>query len=630
MTAAVSPADLAAARQKLRAAAERKEITSLEFGPPAADPAKAPRAYENIEWWLREPQFARYVPAIVQHINEGKWKQLDTVFYTILEFGTGGRRGMMYEFGCNAINDRTIGESVQGMVDYILRLRDAGQIQGELSCALAYDTRHKSRHFAELAARILVGAGFKVYFLDDYRSTPELSFLVRYKKCTCGIMVTASHNPPSDNAVKVYWSTGGQILPPHDKGIISAVGEVKEIRDQAIFQQAVDHGRVVICTAEVDATFQRELIAQAQPGPRNLSLLYTPLHGVGASAVVPVVQADGIERLEVYPPHAQPDPNFTNVPKNVSNPENTAVFDAPIDYARANGHDLVIATDPDCDRIGVAAPLTKDRGGKWGTFTGNRIGALLTDFVLEARKRRGDLTPDHYVVHTLVTSPMITRIAQSYGVRAVSNLHVGFKYIGEAIDANGPDKFVFGCEESHGYLVGKYARDKDGAVAAMLMTELAAKVKAEGKSLHEKLDSLFWQHGYHAESLLNKEMKGSSGMQRMGALMAKFRSDPPKELAGLKVASIRDYQQLTQTKVGSAAQPLKDAPPHKGNMVILDLAEPGTCVAVRPSGTEPKVKFYIFGYVPAEQLHNLEDTKAELAARIKGIEAALDAFAETV
>jgi phosphomannomutase len=581
-----------------------------------------PGAVKNIEAWLTESRYATYAPQVAQHIAEGKWKALDDAFWTVIPFGTGGRRGRMYPIGCNVINDRTIGESAQGLADYV---REALP-NGPWSCALAYDTRHNSRHFAELCAGIMAAAGFTVYLLDDYRSTPALSYLVRYKKCSCGIMVTASHNPPSDNAVKVYWSTGGQVLPPHDKAIIDRVMNVQQIKVMP-FAEAVAAGKVVLCTQELDAAFLSEIKKQRFDGPRNLKVIYSPLHGVGSSAVLPALAADGFKDVELFEPHAEPNGDFPNVPGHVSNPENPAVFDAIIARAQKTGAELILATDPDCDRMGCAAPKTKDTAGPWGTFTGNQIAALLADFVLEQRKRNGGLKPKDYVVKTLVTTDMVQRIADSYGVKTLGNLQVGFKYIGQTIDAEGPDGFLFGCEESHGYLVGQYVRDKDAVVASQLMAELAAATKAQGKTLHEKLESLYWQHGYHCERLLNVTMTGSEGMAKMKSLMSLLRTSPPATLAGMKVAQVRDYGQLTVTAAGGAPKPL-DGP--KGDMVILDFADEGNYVAVRPSGTEPKVKFYMFTYTPAEMLHSLEAVGQEMNARLDGWEKELKALAASL
>ena len=580
-------------------------------------------AVRNILAWLREPRYSQYAAAVAQHVQSERWKELDDAFWTVIPFGTGGRRGRMYPIGSNAINDRTIGESAQGLAEYVTEHAPEDQA---LSCAIAYDTRHNSRHFAELCAGVMAANGFRVYFLDGYRSTPELSFLVRYKQCSCGIMVTASHNPPSDNAVKVYWSTGGQVLPPHDKGIIQRVMAVEQI-ERVDFATAVADGRIAMVTAEVDKAFLAALAGQRLDGPRDLRIIYSPLHGVGASAVMPALAADGFGSVELYGPHAEPNGDFPNVPGHVSNPENPPVFAAIIDRAKTTGAELILATDPDCDRMGCAAPLTLKPGSDWATFTGNQLAALLCDFVLHSKGQGRRLPAGHFVVKTLVTTEMLRRIADSYGVATVGNLHVGFKYIGGAMDAGGPDKFLFGAEESHGYLVGQYARDKDGAVACMLMAELAALAKAKGQSVHQKLASLYWQHGYHCEKLLNLTMQGSEGMAKMQALMANFRQKPPQSLGGLSVRSVRDYLNLTRTDAGAPPQPL-DAP--RGDMVILDFAEEGNAIAVRPSGTEPKVKFYMFSYVPPELLADLDDTRREVEDRLRRIEDDLRALAAAV
>ncbi len=598
-------------------------------------------AAANIRRWLTEPRYAEYAPQVAEHIAAGKWKELDDAFWTVIPFGTGGRRGRMYPIGCNAINDRTIGESAQGLAEYV-RSQDSGDrrqgtgdsVPGHSpltthhspACAIAYDTRHNSRRFAELCASVMVANGFTVHFLDGYRSTPELSFLVRCKRCSCGIMVTASHNPPSDNAVKVYWSNGAQVTPPHDRGIVERVMNVEEIQ-RVDFQQAVAAGQIVFCQAETDAAFVQSVLGQRCPGPRELKIVYSPLHGVGEFAAVPVLKADGFGDVEIFAPHREPSGDFPNVPGHVSNPENAAVFDAIIERARAIQADVALATDPDCDRLGCAAPRTKNRAGEWGTFTGNQLCALLTDFVCEQRKKAGGLTKDHFVVTTLVTTPLVRRIATSYGLQTRDNVHVGFKWIAEEIDKGGPDRFVFGTEESHGFLVGQYIRDKDGAAACMLMAELAAQVRASGKTLFDRLESLYWQHGYHADRQVNLFMAGSAGMARMQALMQRFRTSPPASLGGIPVSQVRDYKSLRTTSTGGVATKLH-APP--ADMVILDLAADGHFAAVRPSGTEPKVKFYLFAFEPAEQLHLLDEARREADQRLTAIEADLRAAADAV
>ena len=575
-------------------------------------------AAEHLKRWLTDDVYAEYVPQIVAHVEEKKWKTLDDVFWTIIPFGTGGRRGKMYPIGCNAINDRTIGESIQGLVDYVQRALPGKS----LSCAVAYDTRHRSREFAELTAEILAAANLRVEFLDGYRSTPELSFAVRHKRCDCGVMVTASHNPPSDNAVKVYWSTGGQLLPPHDKGVIDCVMQVRTIHRKP-FQQAVQEGLVRFCQEEVDAAFIANVAAQSLSPLRDVNIVYSPLHGVGGSAVVPALKAAGFPNVEVFAPHAEPSGDFPNVPGHVSNPENPAVFDAIIERAKETQADVILATDPDCDRLGVAAPLGKDRQGAWGTFTGNQIAVLMVDYLLEQKKAKGGVDSNGYVVKTLVTTEMIRRIADSYGVKTHGDLLVGFKWIAGLIDEKGPAQFLFGAEESHGYQVGVYTRDKDGAVASLMMAELAAVLKKKGQTLHEKLDSLFWQHGCHLENTVSVTLPGSSGMQKMIEVMTQLREQPPTALAGISVRQVRDYERGVCMQAGKTA-PLTGP---RGDLVILDLAAEGNYAAVRPSGTEPKIKFYLFTYEPAEQIANLEDVKQTLIARLKAMHTDLAAFA---
>ena len=572
-------------------------------------------ALENITCWLTQDRYNTYLPKLLEHIESEKWQALDDAFWTVIPFGTGGRRGRMVDIGSNAINDRTIGESAQGLADYILQMPDTNT---PLSCAIAYDTRHKSRHFAELCASIMVANGFQVYFLDDYRATPQLSFAVRAKNCSCGIMVTASHNPPSDNAVKVYWSTGGQILPPHDSAIIDRVMNVQQIKTVP-FADALQAGKVSIVTQEIDRDYLAAAVKYAWPGSRDVRVIYSPLHGVGGFAVPPLLKAAGFNDFVVYGPHATPDGDFPNVPGHVSNPENTIIFTAIIEDAKAKKADLILATDPDCDRMGCACPLTSQADSPWATINGNQIGALLTDFVLGKLKSLGQLTNKSYVIKTLVTTDLIRRITESYGARCEGNIHVGFKWIAGLMDECGPDDFAFGTEESHGYLIGQYCRDKDGAVACLLMCQLAADLKAQGLTMHQRLDQLQAQHGCHLEDLINVQMEGSEGMANMKKLMQSLRDNPPAEMGGLKVVAVRDYGNLTRRNVAGGLVPM-DAP--KSNMLILDLALPGqstpsgNAIAVRPSGTEPKVKFYLFGVEPVTGASGLATAKQAVTERI--------------
>jgi phosphoglucomutase/phosphomannomutase len=584
--------------------------------------------------WLTESRYAEFAADLAALVDQGRWKELDDVYWTVIPFGTGGRRGMMFPVGSNAINDRTIGESAQGLADYVRTVMKPGETP---SCAIAYDTRHRSEHFAKLCAEVLLAAGFKVFFLRGFRSTPELSYAVRHTNSTCGIMVTASHNPPSDNAVKVYWAGGVQVLPPHDKGIIDRVMTVDAVRREP-FDAGVASGRVQFVEQEIDPAFVAAVIGQASPGPRDVSILYTPLHGVGASAVVPVLEGAGFAKLRLYGPQSQPDGDFPNVPGHVANPENPAVLTGPIDEAKSRGDDLVMASDPDCDRLGAAAPLTAKPAAEWKTFTGNQIAALLVDWVLSGRQSRGVLAASDHVITTLVTTGLIRRITESYRATTVDTLQVGFKWIGQAIDQTGPRHFVFGCEESHGYLAGTHVRDKDASVAALLLAELTASLKVAGKTLHEKLDELFCAHGCHMERQVAITLPGASGMDRMKEIMATLRSKPPAQLGGLEVVRTRDYASLTAAAAGSAPVAFVGA---KGDLVIFDLAglpdagsgSPGhfpalgNAVAARPSGTEPKIKFYLFTAAPPCSCAELPQVKASLTARLDALEKALRTLA---
>ena len=599
--------------------------------------------------WLTQPRYAEFAGELASQIERAGaspaiWKELDDVYWTVIPFGTGGRRGKMYPVGSNAINDRTIGESAQGLADYVLGL-PGGTLHANAapSCAIAYDTRHRSEHFARLCAEVLLAAGFRIFFLRGFRSTPELSYAVRHTQSTCGIMVTASHNPPSDNAVKVYWVGGVQVLPPHDKGIIDRVMTVDAVRRES-FDAGVASGRVQFVEEEIDPAFVAAVLKQATPGPRDVSILYTPLHGVGATAVVPVLRGAGFTALRLYGPQEMPDGDFPNVPGHVANPENPVVLEGAIAEAKARGDDLVLASDPDCDRLGAAAPLTAHPGSEWRTFTGNQIAALLVDWVLSSRRRLGTLSAADHVITTLVTTGLVRRITEAYRATTVDTLQVGFKWIGQAIDQTGPEHFVFGCEESHGYLAGTHVRDKDASVAALLLAELTASLKTMGKTLHEQLDAIFCEHGCHLERQVAITLPGAAGMDRMREIMATLRSKPPAAIGGLGVVRVRDYASLTTSTPFAAAASFAG---EKGDLVMFDLASPtepalpgngptagltaaevaagrfpalANCIAARPSGTEPKIKFYLFTVAPPCATADLSAVKALLSQRLDRME----------
>lgn len=600
----------------------------IQLDAAAAAKKLSPAAVENIHSWLSQLYLRDYVPQVAELLAAEKWSELEDAFWTTIPFGTGGRRGRMYPIGCNAINDRTIGESAQGLANYVKKQVFASRLTDPhhpLACAIAYDTRHRSRQFADLCAEIMAAAGFTVYFLDGYRSTPELSFAVRHKHCDCGIMITASHNPPSDNAVKVYGPSGGQYVPPHDADSIHEMQTVTWI-DRMPLDKAKAAGKIVYCQDEVDAAFIKAVLAQSTPGSRNLKILYSPLHGVGASAVYPVLTEAGFRDLEIFGPHAQPDGDFPNVPKHVANPENAAVFDSMIEHAKQSGADLILATDPDCDRLGSATRKSLETKAPWATLTGNQLGSLLVDFLLASRQAAGKLTPEDYVVKTLVTTELIRRIAEHYGVQTAGNLHVGFKWIGAEIDLRGPKNFVFGAEESYGFLVGDHVRDKDASVASLVTAEMTAKLKTQGKTPYQRLDELFREYGCFTETQINVQMPGEKGMDDMRALMAKLRTASPQQLGGLKVACIRDYLNNQKKTLSGEVSPLNSP---IGDMIILDLEAEGNYVAVRPSGTEPKVKIYLFAYDAPNAFTDLDAMKQSQIERLNRIGSDFRAFSGT-
>jgi phosphomannomutase len=347
---------------------------------------------------------------------------------------------------------------------------------------------------------------------------------------------------------------------------------------------------------------------------------------LGRRPVLPALEAAGFRDVELFGPHAAPDPDFPNVPRHVANPENPRVFDVMIEHAAQTGAELIMATDPDCDRVGCAAPVSRRPGAEWRTFTGNQIGSLLADYLLEEGKKAGRLTDDHYVVKTLVTTELIRRIADAAGVQTVGDLLVGFKYIGGVIEERDPSKFLLGAEESYGFLIGAHARDKDAAVAGMLLAEIAARAKAEGFSRHEKLDALFRRYGCHVEKTISQTMPGAQGMEQMQRLMGRFRKSPPRGLGGMPVARVRDYLNNTTLDVASGRTDQLAGP--TGDLVMLDLAPQGNYVAVRPSGTEPQIKLYMFAYQSPGDITNLVETRAELARRLDRMEADLVAYAK--
>jgi len=589
----------------------------------AADGKLVADSATNIENWLSRSCLESYHERIQQLIQAEDWDTLNALFWTAIPFGTGGRRGPMGELGPATINDRTIAESAHGMAMY---LRKSGFTEGG-AAAVTHDTRNQSRHFAELTATTLAAHGLTVYLFDSYRSTPALSFAVRHLKCEIGVMISASHNPPADNGFKAYWRNGGQVIAPHDKGIIAEVESAERI-PQVDFQQAVADGRINIVGEEVDRAYVDAVVALSQSSNRDISAVFTPLHGVGETSIWKVIKQAGFS-ISIFEEHRTADGDFPNVPKQLPNPELLAVFDPVIDWVNTNDHsaELILASDPDADRLGVMA---RDSSGAFTPLSGNQIGALLTDYLLRKRAAAGRLRSEDYVVETLVTTPLIRAVTEGHGAQAVYELLVGFKYIAQTMEDRGTEHFVFGTEESIGFLAGDYCRDKDGAVAALFVLELAAELKAEGRTLLDQLDDLHRRYGYHCEGQKSIYCEGPAGKSKIDGLMKTLRENPPSELGSVKLVEVADYANGMRAaipsgqKISSIEQPCGDLliyTSHPGEQVRIQIAG-------RPSGTEPKIKFYFFCQSDLKNSTDLERARLAGDAKIKEVQTALGIWAE--
>jgi phosphoglucomutase/phosphomannomutase len=583
---------------------------------------------QNVRLWLTDPAYATYRELVLDHIEQDKFKELDDVFWTVLPFGTGGRRGKMYPIGTNAMNDRTVGESAQGLATY---LRQVHGPSSDLSCVIAHDTRNNSEHFARLSARVLAANGVHVYLFRGHRSTPQLSFAVRHLQASAGIVISASHNPPSDNGFKCSWSNGAQVIEPHDRGIILCVEKVREIRESD-FDGAIKAGMITRLGPEHDQAYIHAVTAQALSTQRSIRISYSPLHGVGMTSVFRVLQQAGFADVRVVESQAIPDGNFPHVANHAPNPENPAALREAIELATHERTELVLASDPDADRI--AAAVTDPKTGQWVPLSGNQIAALLAHYVITKWSTRAHPSgttagTSKFVVKTLVTTELITRIADAHGVRTIGDLPVGFKWIAQAIDENGPADFLLGAEESLGYLVGDYARDKDAAVAALLFSELTTELKSSGKGVLEHLDELYCRYGLHVETAVSKSRPGRAGVAEIDNIMQAFRADPPGSMAGMQVTRIHDFVSgEIRNLQGTEKMPLQG---QRQKQVMLEFDRPGWRLVARPSGTEPKIKFYLFGVVPPDQLSSpaaLAKAKQEVAATMSRIADDLERFAD--
>ena len=568
---------------------------------------------ENLTRWLQQPQYARYVPRLLELITAQRYEELDGLFWEVIPFGTGGRRGTMHALGSATINERTIAESADGLARYLRQYKGASGGRA----VVAHDTRLRSPEFARLTATTLAAHGLTVFFFDSHRSTPELSFAVRHLQCDIGAMISASHNPPSDNGFKAYWSNGAQVLPPHDKGIIECVYQSGEI-PAVEFDDAVRDGRIQIAGSEIDRAYLDALLELSLSPARELKGLFSPLHGVGETNVFQMLHEAGFQGIAAFEPHRAPDGHFPNVPDHFPNPERSEVFLPMLPEAERMGATVLMASDPDSDRLGVAV---KASDGTFVFLTGNQVGALIVDYVLRKRAAARSLSSDHYVVQTLVTTPLIATIAHAYGVRAIDDLLVGFKYIARTMDHEGPELFVFGAEESLGYLAGDYCRDKDAAVAALYVAELASELQAEGRTLLDRLDDLYREHGYFYETQRSEICTGPRGNEQIASLMSAFRTSPPRELGGLTLERVRDYQKHEIRALPENAK-LEELPAPAGNLLFFEAADPSirVSIAVRPSGTEPKIKFYYFARSGMRRsTWSLQETRQNTVAKVSEV-----------
>ena len=564
---------------------------------------------ENYNLWLNSPVLTEAEKQELRDIADND-EELQIRFTSSLTFGTAGLRGTM-KTGMNAMNVYTVAQATQGLATLIHKEGRAAD-----GVAIAYDCRNNSELFAKVSAEVLAAADIPVYIFDALRPTPELSFALRELKCVAGINITASHNPKQYNGYKAYWEDGAQLPPEHANTVYEEICKIDIFNDvkRVDFDEAVAAGKIKILGAEMDELYLAEVQAQAvnpnavKAVADELKIVYTPLHGTGHKLIPEILARTGIKHLYKVEEQFVIDGNFPTVDK--PNPEYVEVFDLGIAIANNVGSNLVVATDPDADRVGVVA-RTKD--GSFKTITGNQMGALLIDYIITAYEETGTMPDQPYVVKSIVSSELATKICDAHNVE-MFNVLTGFKFIGEVIknhEATGEGSYIFGFEESYGYLKGTYARDKDAVVATMLICEMTAYYHAKGMTLYDALEGLYEKYGFCLERNVEIYMEGIDGPAKMAALLDGMRKNTPASLGGVKVVTFGDYKAQTFTSVESGEQTSTNLP--ASNVLSFKL-ENGDVVIVRPSGTEPKVKFY-FMVSAADQdtaLANIEAYKKTL------------------
>ncbi|GAB4046211.1 phospho-sugar mutase [Spirosoma litoris] len=568
---------------------------------------------QRVDKWLTGNYDAATKESIQHLIDSGNITELTDSFYRDLEFGTGGLRGIL-GVGSNRMNRYTVGAATQGLSNYI----NAAFPGEDISVAIAHDSRRMSPEFARLVADIFSANGIKVYLFSSLRPTPELSFAIRQLGCQSGIVVTASHNPPEYNGYKVYWNDGGQVVAPHDKAIIAEVNKITSV-DDIKFEGIPE--RIHLIDEEIDAPYVERVKSNAvNPDvikrQANLNIVYTPIHGTGITLVPRVLDALGFNNVHIVQEQATPDGNFPTVKS--PNPEERAAMQLALDLANSLDADLIMATDPDADRVGAGA---RNHHGEFELLNGNQMASLIIYYLLNAWKDAGKLTGKEFVAKTIVTTDLIDQMCKNYGVTCYNTL-TGFKYIAEVIrELEGKEKFIGGGEESYGYLIGDFVRDKDAIASCAIIAELTAYAKDQGKSLFDMLMAMYQENGFYYESLVSLTKKGKSGAEEIQQMMADFRANPPKSIAGSPVVRVDDYKALTRLDATTGTTSAIEAGKMgiESSNVLQFFTEDGTKVSARPSGTEPKIKFYVSVREPLESKEAFDDTYAQLKAKVQRV-----------
>lgn len=560
---------------------------------------------DKVNIWL-SPVFDEKTQNEIKEMMTSSPKELEESFYKNLEFGTGGMRGIM-GVGTNRINKYTLGKNTQGISNYMKKV-----FPGEdLKVAIAYDCRHNSDTLAKVVADVFSANGIKVYLFSELRPTPELSFALKYLKCHAGIVLTASHNPPEYNGYKVYWQDGGQLVPPQDAEIIQVIENLQydEINFKAN-EKLIEYIDKKIDEAFINSTIENASFDTPAEAKKNLNVVYTSLHGTSIKSIPDVLSKAGYTNVNIVPEQALPDGNFPTVKS--PNPEEPEALTMALALAEKLNADIVVGTDPDSDRLGVAV---RDSDGKMILLNGNQTMVLMTAFLLEQWEKQGRITGNEFIGSTIVSTPMMMELATAYNVECKIGL-TGFKWIAKMIKDFPEQKFIGGGEESFGFMVGDAVRDKDAVGATLLICEMAAQAKSNGSSLYKELLNLYLDFGFYKEYLISLTKKGIEGAKEIKQMMIDLRENPLKEINGQRVIMVEDYQNSTAKNLFSDEIETLSIP--KSNVLIYYL-EDGTKICARPSGTEPKIKFYFSTNEPLESIEDAKNVEKRLDEKIKNI-----------